>query len=107
MLADRAQAKGHQRLHLPVRDANGNVWSPRIHCCRAPGVPKRGVKLAILVAVGKLGRRRCTTEFIIVGDIDQLKFVQAHSAELRGPFLEVGSHDYGSTQDLRALFLDD
>lgn len=34
----------------------------------------------------------------------QLKFVQAHRSELRGPFLEVGSRDYGSTQDLRALF---
>ncbi len=39
-----------------------------------------------------------------MGDISQLKFVQAHRSELRGPFLEVGSRDYVSTQDLRALF---
>ena len=39
-----------------------------------------------------------------MGDVNQLEFVTAHRAELRGPFLEVGSRDYGSTQDLRTLF---
>jgi SAM-dependent methyltransferase len=39
-----------------------------------------------------------------MGDISQLSFVEVHRSELRGPFLEVGSRDYGSTQNLRALF---
>ncbi|MHC4414903.1 MAG: class I SAM-dependent methyltransferase [Planctomycetota bacterium] len=39
-----------------------------------------------------------------MGDINQLHFVKAHRAELCGPYLEVGSRDYGSTQDLRTLF---
>lgn len=39
-----------------------------------------------------------------MGDVNQLDFVTTHRAELHGPFLEVGSRDYGSTQDLQSLF---
>jgi SAM-dependent methyltransferase len=39
-----------------------------------------------------------------MGDTNQLKFVENHCDELEGPFLEVGSKDYGSTQDLRRIF---
>lgn len=39
-----------------------------------------------------------------MGDAYQLQFVDRHKSEFRGPFLEVGSHDYGSTQSLRTLF---
>lgn len=39
-----------------------------------------------------------------MGDLNQLSFVKSHQSVLRGPFLEVGSKDYGSTQDLRLLF---
>ncbi len=42
-----------------------------------------------------------------MGDLNQLEFVRRHVAELTGPFLEIGSKDYGTTQDLRALFSDD
>jgi hypothetical protein len=38
-----------------------------------------------------------------MGDVNQLIFVERHAADLAGPYLEVGSKDYGSTQDLRAL----
>jgi SAM-dependent methyltransferase len=38
-----------------------------------------------------------------MGDLNQLRFIQQHLAHLRGPYLEVGSKDYGSTQDLRPL----
>lgn len=41
-----------------------------------------------------------------MGDINQLIFVQEYSEQLNGPFLEVGSKNYGSTQNLRALFAD-
>jgi SAM-dependent methyltransferase len=36
-----------------------------------------------------------------MGDVNQLLFVQRHAEDLRGPYLEVGSKDYGSTKDLR------
>jgi hypothetical protein len=39
-----------------------------------------------------------------MGSINQLFFVKRHASELAGPFLEVGSKDYGNTQDLRSLF---
>jgi hypothetical protein len=41
-----------------------------------------------------------------MGDLNQLEFVRRHTAELQGPVLEIGSKDYGTTQDLRALFPD-
>ena len=41
-----------------------------------------------------------------MGDINQLNFISAHKSEFSGPFLEVGSRDYGSTQDLGRLFPD-
>lgn len=39
-----------------------------------------------------------------MGDTNQLLFVERHARRFSGPYLEVGSKDYGSTQDLRALF---
>lgn len=39
-----------------------------------------------------------------MGDANQCRFVQQHKDSLSGPFLEIGSRDYGSTRDLRALF---
>ncbi|MFA5422251.1 MAG: hypothetical protein WC374_00140 [Phycisphaerae bacterium] len=39
-----------------------------------------------------------------MGDINQLLFVKQHLSEMTGPILEVGSKDYGNTQNLRALF---
>lgn len=39
-----------------------------------------------------------------MGDFNQLAFVERHVGQFEGPFLEVGSKDYGSTQDLRSLF---
>ena len=39
-----------------------------------------------------------------MGSINQLLFVKRHAAEFCGPFLEVGSKDYGNTQDLRSVF---
>lgn len=39
-----------------------------------------------------------------MGDINQLIFIRKYAGQLEGPFLEVGSKNYGSTQDLRALF---
>ena len=38
-----------------------------------------------------------------MGDVNQLLFVKRHLGRLEGPYLEVGSKDYGSTQDLRSL----
>jgi hypothetical protein len=38
-----------------------------------------------------------------MGDANQLLFVRRHLGRLAGPYLEVGSKDYGSTQDLRSL----
>ena len=39
-----------------------------------------------------------------MGSVNQLLFVKRHAAKLTGPFLEVGSKDYGNTQDLRGVF---
>jgi SAM-dependent methyltransferase len=39
-----------------------------------------------------------------MGDRNQFEFVKAHRARFEAPLLEVGAHDYGSTQDLRVLF---
>ncbi len=38
-----------------------------------------------------------------MGDVNQLVFIRNHAADLDGPYLEVGSRDYGSTQDLQAV----
>ena len=42
-----------------------------------------------------------------MGDYNQLDFILKHKAEFAGPFLEIGSKDYGSTEDLRSLFPED
>jgi len=39
-----------------------------------------------------------------MGDENQLAFIRKHSEKIEGPFLEVGSRDYGSTQDCRSIF---
>ena len=39
-----------------------------------------------------------------MGDINQLIFIRDRLRQFNGPFLEVGSKDYGTTQDLRSLF---
>ncbi|MHC4150801.1 MAG: class I SAM-dependent methyltransferase [Planctomycetota bacterium] len=39
-----------------------------------------------------------------MGDINQFIFIEKFANQLLGPFLEVGSKDYGSTQDLRSVF---
>ncbi len=39
-----------------------------------------------------------------MGDINQWTYIRRFSDQLAGPYLEVGSKDYGSTQDLRSLF---
>ena len=39
-----------------------------------------------------------------MGDTNQCQFVLRHKDALSGPFLEIGSRDYGSTQDLRSFF---
>ncbi|RJP24132.1 MAG: hypothetical protein C4527_19270 [Candidatus Omnitrophota bacterium] len=41
-----------------------------------------------------------------MGDANQIRFVEAHADMLLGPYLEVGSRNYGNTQDLRSLFSD-
>ena len=41
-----------------------------------------------------------------MGDVNQLIFVRRHAGQFDGPYLEVGSRDYGTTQDLRSLFSD-
>lgn len=38
-----------------------------------------------------------------MGDVNQLRFIERHAEDLHGPYLEVGSKDYGSTQDLRGV----
>jgi hypothetical protein len=42
-----------------------------------------------------------------MGDLNQLDFVTRHRGEFTGPFLEIGSKNYGTTQDLRAMFPDE
>ncbi|VVT31685.1 methyltransferase domain-containing protein [Rhizobium sp. EC-SD404] len=39
-----------------------------------------------------------------MGDRNQLLFVERNASHFDGPFLEIGSRDYGDTQNLRALF---
>lgn len=39
-----------------------------------------------------------------MGDLNQLLFIRRHAERFSGPYLEVGSKDYGTTQDLRSLF---
>jgi SAM-dependent methyltransferase len=39
-----------------------------------------------------------------MGDRNQLLFVKQNASLFEGPFLEIGSRDYGDTQNLRALF---
>jgi SAM-dependent methyltransferase len=39
-----------------------------------------------------------------MGDLNQLDFVRRNAPQFHGPYLEVGSKDYGNTQDLRSLF---
>jgi hypothetical protein len=41
-----------------------------------------------------------------LGDINQKIFIEKYAEQLNGPFLEVGSKDYGNTQDIRSLFPD-
>jgi SAM-dependent methyltransferase len=41
-----------------------------------------------------------------MGDINQLLFIKKHIDKVKSPILEVGSKDYGNTQDLRSLFKD-
>jgi SAM-dependent methyltransferase len=40
-----------------------------------------------------------------MGDVNQLLFIEKHAEELFGPYLEVGSKDYGSTQDLESVLV--
>jgi len=42
-----------------------------------------------------------------MGDINQLDFISTHRKQCQGSFLEVGSHDYGSTQNIRRIFAGD
>ena len=39
-----------------------------------------------------------------MGDPNQLYFVESTREQYQAPFLEVGSHDYGNTQNIRSLF---
>ncbi len=39
-----------------------------------------------------------------MGDRNQVRFIDRWETRLEGPFLEVGSKDYGSTEDLRSRF---
>lgn len=39
-----------------------------------------------------------------MGDKNSFHFVKNHQPEFYGPFLEVGSRDYGSTSDIKVLF---
>ena len=38
-----------------------------------------------------------------MGDINQLLYIKKFANELKGPYLEVGSKNYGNTQDLRPI----
>ncbi|UCC98537.1 MAG: hypothetical protein JSW66_01320 [Phycisphaerales bacterium] len=40
-----------------------------------------------------------------MGDINQLIFIRERAGQFDGPYLEVGSKNYGTTQDVRSLFL--
>lgn len=39
-----------------------------------------------------------------MGDVNQFHFIQQRIDEFSGPYLEIGSRNYGSTQDLRSFF---
>lgn len=39
-----------------------------------------------------------------MGDKNQLLFAKSYAHLVKGPILEIGSHDYGTTQDFRSLF---
>lgn len=39
-----------------------------------------------------------------MGDINQSILIQKYHEDFKGPFLEIGSKDYGSTQDMRSIF---
>jgi SAM-dependent methyltransferase len=39
-----------------------------------------------------------------MGDPNQLHFVESTREQYAGPYLEVGSHDYGNTQNIRSFF---
>lgn len=39
-----------------------------------------------------------------MGDANQLHFVETTHEQYEGPFFEVGSHDYGNTQNIRSFF---
>lgn len=41
-----------------------------------------------------------------MGDVNQLRFIADAAENLNGPFLEIGSKDYGNTQDLRPMFVE-
>ena len=38
-----------------------------------------------------------------MGDANQYLFIQKYAEQLKGPYLEVGSKDYGTTQDIRSV----
>lgn len=42
-----------------------------------------------------------------MGDINQLTYIRNRLDQFPGPFLEVGSKNYGTTQDLRSLFTEE
>ena len=39
-----------------------------------------------------------------MGSTNQLLYIQKYAEQLQGPYLEVGSKDYGNTQDIRSIF---
>ncbi len=41
-----------------------------------------------------------------MGDKNQLWYIQKNIEVFEGPYLEVGSKDYGTTQNIRSLFMD-
>ncbi len=58
-----------------------------------------------MIAVDYRAFRRSFVEvYSQVGDVNQRIFVERLASRLQGPFLEVGSRNYGNTQDLRSLF---
>ena len=38
-----------------------------------------------------------------MGDVNDEIFIQKYAADLKGPYLEVGSKDYGNTQDIKRI----
>ncbi len=39
-----------------------------------------------------------------MGDINQRLYIEKYAGLLKGPYLEVGSKDYGNTENLRSIF---